>query len=357
MKRRSCVFGSVAISLCLGGGPIAAEESAPAPEIVEEESAPVPEVAAPVAAAEDTGAGNAGSRGFHIVGELLIVQPTLDDSYFVLTAPSSNVPSGQRKNNEYDGEPAFRFGVGYAVGDTGRELELGYTWIDAEASETVGGTNLSAALGSPDFASSFEDYAGVASADSEFSFQRIDAQVIQSWDLSDAEFNLRFGVEWVDFRVSEEYVFVNAVTAGLVHGASRSWGIGPDVGIGLRYDICQACGIPGVFSLNLGSSVGLVLGETHSRTTELITGVAPNAVRDDETSRVIPSLHARGGFSYAVPVAERVGLSVNVGYQIDSYLDGARRIAFVDDVADGLASTDSYDVSVQGLYASLGVVF
>ena len=68
-------------------------------------------------------------------------------------------------------------------------------------------------------------------------------------------------------------------------------------------------------------------------------------------------IHARVGVGYEVPLADRIAATVGVGYQIDTHLRGLTRMEFVDDVGRGLASTDYYDFDLQGVYASIGVVF
>ncbi|MGH7336466.1 MAG: Lpg1974 family pore-forming outer membrane protein [Myxococcota bacterium] len=371
MKRGACALGMVLMGLWLGG-PVAAQESEsadppaeaadvmPAPPAPAEEAAPAPTpaAAAPAAAVE-------GTRGITVFGELLFLKPTLDDTYFAISSPAptpfTDPPSGHRVNGDFDFEPAFRIGAGYEFAESGREVELSYTRLDAEASETVSGSFLWATRGSPNFTFTFGantgGYSGSASAEIDAQYQRIDAHVTLPLEVSDIDLGLSLGFEWADFRVGEDYVYVDtgAGRVGKVTAASRSWGIGPEVGLGLDYEICEPWDIPGVFSLRAGSSVGLLLSETHTRASQL--GAATFSARDDETSRVITALHARVGVGYAMPLADRIEATFGVGYQIDTHLRGLSRIEFVDDVGRSLATTDYQDFDLQGVYLSFGVVF
>ena len=356
MKRRSRAVGSWLLALGLAAGPVAAEEPAAAPPAAE-----TPPAADTPAASDPPPASDAPPALVpRVFAELLVLRPTLDDTAFVVISKASTAfPSGKRESDEFDYEPAFRIGAGYEIGDTGRSVELSYTRLEAEATETVAGNFLWATVGHPDLTTSFEHYAGSASADIDADYQRIDLHVTQPWQVSGVELGLEFGLEWADFRVGERYRYVNngTATTGVVDLASRSWGIGPEIGLGLGFEICSACIIPGAFSLSAGSSLALLLTDTNMRASSVASGAPVASIGDDETSRVIPAIHARAGFSYAVPVAEHVAATAGVGYQIDTYLNGLTRAAFVDDVGQALVSTRDYDFDLQGIYLALGLVF
>ncbi len=397
MKRSSCALGVVVMGLWVAGAPIGAEEApveevapaeqaapaepapaepvAPAEPAPPEESVPAEQVAPPESAWSKMPAGAAAvlDAGAPMVfAELLFLKPTLDDTYFAVNSPAQGTaqgpgqvaPSGRRVNDDFDFEPAFRIGAGYEFAETGREVELSYSRLDAEATESVSGNFLWATRGSPDFAFNFGPntggYAGSASAKIEAQYQQIDAHVTQPWHVLGLDVGLELGFEWADFRVGEDYVYVDTAfpAVGSVSAASRTWGIGPEVGIGLDYEICEPWDIPGAFSVRAGSSIGLLLSETHTRAANHRDLPALHfAVEDDETSRVLTAIHARVGIGYEVPLADRIAATVGVGYQIDTHLRGLTRMEFVDDVGRGLVSTDYYDFDLQGVYLSFGVVF
>jgi hypothetical protein len=340
----------MAAGLWVAASSIAAED-APAADTA---PAPVETTAPSPAPASEPTAGQP-----RLIAELLFLKPTLDGTYFVIQSPaSSTFPSGQRTSNDYGYEPAFRIGAGYTFPEAGgRSVELSYTRLDADASETVAGDFLWATVGRADFASVFENYSGIATARTDAQYQRIDAHVTQPWQFAGIDVGFLFGAEWADFRVGERYAFASAAADGSVSSASRTWGIGPEVGLDLAWEICHACGVPGAFTLNAGSSVGVLLSETNGRATDTLTGAPLLAVRDEQSSRVLPAIHARVGLRYALALHDRIGLTAGAGYQIDSYQRGLKRLSFVDDVADALVTTDYYDFDAQGVYASLGLVF
>ena len=366
MKRRACALALV-VGFCfwigLGTRSRAAAEDAPAAEAASPaEPAAVPEP--PAAAGEERSRET--PAGFRLIGELLFLKPTLDDTSFVIVsatapppAPPFSGPVGQRVSDDFGYEPAFRIGAGYQFAESGRSVELGYTRLAADASESVTGAHLWATRGSPRFGASFLDYPGSAAAQIDVDYQRIDAHVSQPWQLSDLGLALQFGFEWAQFRVGEEYTYANSANGftGRVSNASRSWGIGPDLGLALSYAICRACGIPGTFSLAGGAAIGVLFSETDTRAGNSLLGSQTLSVRDDQTSRLLPAIHARVGLGYEVPVTTRVRATLGVGYQLDSYLRGLARSSFVDDVARGQSTTDYYDFDLQGVFVSFGVVF
>ena len=186
MKRRICALGTWLIALGLAAGPVAAQDVVPAPAA----DAPA-----------ETVARSAAPRVF---AEVLFIRPTLDDTAFVLSSPvSTTFPNGHRESDEFEYEPAFRIGAGYTIAESGRSIELSYSRLESEATETLAGDFLWATVGHPDFVTSFENYTGSASADIDADYQQIDLHVTQPWQVSGMDLGLLFGLEWADFRVGE----------------------------------------------------------------------------------------------------------------------------------------------------------
>jgi hypothetical protein len=373
----------VTLGLCLAAVPIAAQDveeeptaaapaaTGPAAEEAPPAEAPADTTATPPASEPATAPASAtvpALAGVDFFGELLFLKPTLDDSFFAIRASEPSVspdpPHGRRINDDFDYEPAFRIGARRSFGDAGRSWELSYTRLEAEATRTVSGDFLWATRGSPDFTFVFGGnppggYQGSASADIDADYQRIDAHVTQPWQLAGIDLGLQFGFEWADYRVGERdtYVDTGAGRTGSVSAASRTWGIGPEVGLALAYEIPEPLDVPGTFRLQAGSSLGLLLSETNTRTSGEILGASVFGLSDDESSRVLTAIHARVGLGYLIPVSERIAAALGVGYQIDTHLNGLSRIQFVDDVGRGLATTQHDDFDLQGVYLSLGVAF
>src|SRR5262249_8229263 len=158
-----------------------------------------------------------------------------------------------RVNDEFDYEPAFRIGAGYEFAESRRTVEVAYTRLDADASQSVSGNFLWATQGSPDLTFAFGPntggFAGSAFADIDAAYQRIDADPTQPWRVSDLDLGLQLGIEWADYRVGEHYLYVDRIADrfGRVSAASRTWGIGPSVGLSVGYEIAAPFEIPGSF--------------------------------------------------------------------------------------------------------------
>src|SRR5258708_37754362 len=126
-------------------------------------------------------------------------------------------------------------------------------------------------------------------------YERIDAHMTQPLPIAgfdDLGLGLVLGFEWADFRVGEHYLCDNQSPGfGIGQGstASRTWGIGPELGLDLGYEICHACGIPGAISLSGAASIGVLFSETHTRASISEVGAPRVSARDDETSRLLPA--------------------------------------------------------------------
>src|SRR5215468_827934 len=257
MKRWSCALGVVGMGVCVWvsvlGGVARAQQVPEKPPFEEgapdEPAAPVPATppapaptpppAAPVAPSSGVAPG-----GISLFGELLFLKPTLDDTYFAIRSPAAgtfpNAPSGQRVNDDFEYEPAFRIGAGYEFPETGRAVELSYTRFDENASESVAGNFLWATRGSPNFTFTFGGntggYAGTASAEIDAQYQKIDLHGTQPWHVSGLDVGLQLGFEWADFRIGEDYAYIERVRAGSAAsrrlrargGSARRWASGSD---------------------------------------------------------------------------------------------------------------------------------
>jgi hypothetical protein len=302
--------------------------------------------------------GDAAGGTFRFSADYVFLKPQVGDTFFALAAPASNtIPTGDRKNNDLDYHSGFRVAGGYELPGSGRELELAYTRLGLDQSRTVAGSFLWATLGRADFTSNFENYAGSASSDLDLTYQRIDASFAQPVRVSDLDLSLRFGIEYASLRLREEYRYTSLAALGQIGETSRTWGIGPEVGLGLDYQILASQGwLPGDLSVDMLSSASLLISQTNTRANNVVNGTPLLDVTDDDTSRIIPAFHTRLGFTYGMPVMG-FGAALSVGYQLDTYLGALSDVTYPDDVADGLADTDTQDFDAQGLYTSLTLRF
>jgi hypothetical protein len=309
------------------------------------------------ATTEDTGA----EGTLSVSADFVFLKPSVGDTFFAVANPASNtVPNGDRKNNDPDYEPGFRVAGGYQFAGSGRELELAYTRLALDQSKTLGGSFLFATLGTPDFSSNFENYAGSAQSQLDLTYERIDASFAQPVRVSDLDLSLHFGIEYASLRLREEYRYT-AIGLGQIGESSRTWGIGPQAGIGLAYELLASQGwLPGDLSVGILSSASLLVSQADSRANNTIDFTPGNGtvdpvtfldVTDEDTSRIVPAFHTRLGFTWGMPVMG-VPAAVSVGYQLDTYLGMLTEVAYPDDVGDGLATTDTQDFDAQGLFVS-----
>lgn len=158
--------------------------------------------------------------------DFLYLLPTVDDTYFVLTSgPTATNPVGTRHNNDFGYNPAFRVGAEYAFCDTGRDIQLFYTYLHATEHATVSGTNIWATAGSAAFSNAYDNFDGSASSKLKLLYQRFDMNVSQhALNASGLHFYLQPGLEYAYFRLQEkERYTIPSVAVGTVHKQSRGW--------------------------------------------------------------------------------------------------------------------------------------
>lgn len=307
-------------------------------------------------------AANPGPGQWQLSGDFVYLMPTLDDTYFVIDSPTASAfPSGIRKDNAPDFHPGFRVGLTYGFCDCCRTLRLDYTYLGFKQTDTVTGTNLWATKGRPDMISQFQDYSGEAASRLQYLYQRVNATMAQPvMDCCGLNVSLRYGLEYAFLRLNEEYAYVSATTIGLGREKSHTWGVGPQIGFDLEYELCKysdCC--PGTLSINFCSSASLLTGQTENsifNSTATTTTTTQLDVNSRNTWRIIPALHANIGLNYDMCICGYQG-ALEVGYEFNSYLRGLSRVNFPDDSADSLCANSYCNFDVQGLYVSARVSF
>jgi hypothetical protein len=313
-----------------------------------------------------SGAAHAGSGdaegSFHFSADFVYLKPSAGDTFFAIANPVSNtMPIGDRMNNDLDYHPGFRVAGGYRLPGSGRDLELAYTRLALDQSRAIEGSFLFATLGAPDFSSLFENYTGRAESQLELTYERIDATFAQPVRVADLDFSLHFGVEYASTRLREEYRYASATALGQIGESARTWGIGPQAGLGLDYGLFEGqAWLPGDLSIGMLSSASLLISQVASRANNAVDVTPGNGlvdpvtlvdVDDEDTSRIVPALHTRLGVTWGMPVMG-IPAAVSVGYQLDTYLGLLNEVTYPDDVGDGLADTDTQDFDTQGLFVS-----
>ena len=335
-------------------------------------------------------------------GDYLYFLPTVDDTYFVIDSPtltgvpgSTDYPSGKRKNNDFGFHSGFRAGAEFAMCHGERELEAYYTYLSTKTRRTVSGdylwatscpTALSEVADPTNFTSVFQDYSGTAFSKLSLFYERLDVDFSQQiFNAHGVHGYVKAGLECARLRLHEyrEYVSYNQQITNfftlpgpdiaIYKQKSQSSGIGPQVGLAIDYNFyeTQSCqSTRHAFSMTGLFSGSILVSQQKSKTYDLtsvyngeltdFTDQIWQALKDEKTWRMLPVLHARVGFNYTVRGCS-AGLSLEVGYEFNSYIRGLQRPIFTgsngfpSSIGESFNQYDNFDI--QGLYANLGISF
>lgn len=300
------------------------------------------------------------TNNWEVSAEFLYLMPTADDTYFVLDAnvSSTTAPNGKILNNNFSFSPGFRVGAGYDLANTSA-FELSYTWLQATQNRTVTGSFLWATVGAPDFASTFENYAGSASSNLNSLYESLEARFTHNlWHCNDVDIELIGGIESAYMRLSENYTYqISGGALGTVYRKGTTWGVGPQVGFGLDYVVLRSsCNPSNVLSLVAVTSGSLLTGESRSNQRNVNAGVTLINTNYETTWRVFPAFHAKLGVNYDTKISN-FNTSFGIGYEFNSYIRSLLRPQYYDDVVEAQSYNvyDNYDN--QGLYVSANLRF
>lgn len=291
--------------------------------------------------------------------EYLYLNPSIDDTYFVLDAPL--LAGGTKQNNDFNFHSGFRVGAIWALCECNTELEVYYTYLKSNDKRTVTGPTLTPVIGSPLFIADVGVVDGSATSHLHDLYQRGDFFVSTGvFPNCCVDFRVLAGVEYAYHRINEYASYTSlGVLTGTVYHRSRLSGAGPQLGFEVDYPLWTTCGCyPGTLSLDFISTASLLASRSSERSNNtIVAGVSILDVVDRHTWRVIPAFHARVGLNYATWF-DCFGASLEVGYQIDTYVRAVTREQFLatTDIA-GAAVTNYYNYSVQGLYVAGNVSF
>jgi hypothetical protein len=307
-----------------------------------------------------------------VTGEYLYLKPSIDDTYFVIKSPTPEdnvLVWGDEINNNFKFSSGYRVGLAYAFCECDRELSFSYSHLDANHKKRVRGEFLNPSVGIEDFSYYLTNYSGTAASKLHARYQRFDALFSQKiFQCCGTDIRLVLGLEYADLKAGQKMRYRQedqtcdeegfCVFSGKVKQHSKTWGVGPEVGIDFDYDLCQlsTC-LPGGLSLNFVSTGSLLLGESKShlafryKTSE---GNYPFDVRQQKSTRIIPAYHAKLGINYDFCLCNWEG-SVGVGYEFNTYLRSLLRTNNAGFYGYGLTSHEYNDFDLQGFFASLSV--
>lgn len=283
--------------------------------------------------------------------DFLYLKPSVDDTFFVVKASEAQeVPSGQKHNNEFGFKPGFRIGGVYALCDCNQELQVYYTRLSANHRKSVSG-NFLWRPGST--AAATVGFAGGAESNLHTLYQRVDANFAQqTYSCCGLDVYLQLGLEFASFHLKERHNYTLTGNGSFSnHQQSKSCGLGPQLGMALEYELCDCSEyLPGSWSITGLASGSLLASQNKLRNQQ--TGLN---LRDQNTWRLVPALHARIGLNYATTI-DCYEANLEVGYEFNSYLRGLTRNGFPNSLAN-LNPVGHYNYDLQGLYVSASVQF
>ena len=276
--------------------------------------------------------------------------------FFVIKSPATSVlPNGTIRNNDFGFKSGFRLGGVYALCDCKREFQVYYTRLSAGHSKRVSGDRLwgPVGIGTIEGEGSLYPFEGTAQSDVHSLYQRVEANFAQqTFDCSGLDVYLQLGFEFASFNYRQNDVYARTVGATIDRRQkSKTWGIGPQVGLAVEYDLCDCSEyLPGRWSLTGLASGSLLVSESKLRNQQ---GVALTHLRavDDPAWRIVPAVHARIGLNYGTTI-QCYETNFEVGYEFNSYFRGLARSGFPNSGTTGLNPVGFYNYDLQGLYIS-----
>lgn len=215
--------------------------------------------------------GGCGGWGWYV--DFLFLKPTVDDTYFVLNSPQSTAfPNGLRLNNDFDYEPGVRIGAMFWGDGDGADLQIDYTWLEADTTRTVAGDFLWATVGRSDFASAFENYGGTATSELDLAYNAFNAQFSRPLQALGSNVSFLYGVEFAKLDFDQRYAFEDAQQLGTIVESADTWGLGAKLGLSGDHVVRQTDS--GYWSFTWMSAISLLAGESEASHVNRLNGVA-----------------------------------------------------------------------------------
>lgn len=290
--------------------------------------------------------------------EFLYLLPSIDDTYYVLQGTTLGVPNGDRFNNDFRFKPGFRVGALFGI-HCGAELQVYYTRFTESRNKTVAGNNLWAGQGSAEFAGNFGDYSGFATSYLALKYQQADA--LLAFELCGCcPFHAYFqgGLDYADFSLNETYTYnvPSAGDLGIVDRQNKTWGIGPQFGFEMDFDLCEFYRWSGKLSFIGACRGALLASQSRENEADVANDDIAFAVNDRKTWRVIPTMHTKLGVNY-LWCCQCFSAALEVGYEFTSYFRGITRTISTDDISEATIVNHYTNFDLQGLYVALDISF
>lgn len=304
---------------------------------------------------------------FEIIGEALIMRPTSCDLNYVARVPLIDDAVefvGTERGICPDYNWGFRVGVGY-IHCCEHDARLIFSHLktsDHDSQEAAPGDVLAITWGWPRGVADFP-FGGVA--------QTADEKVRFEWNAVDAEVAMRkmptcdffvrghVGLHYAALKLNRtahyEAVDGDDIFDATIQENSHSWGIGPRIGLDLRYEL--VCG------LGVGAHAGLAIlaGEGHDTNHQLflipVSFVEQQAplqeplsldIRHRSRCMVFPEFDVSLGVNYLWGCSNCFSLLTEVGYEFRSYLNGLLRTTFNSTDVTNIQSCEN--MNIDGVY-------
>ena len=255
---------------------------------------------------------------FSVTGEWLCLNPIVDNTAYVIDNAIEGVligfpQIGPRKEHELDYHSGFRVQGMYALSDCYRDIRFAWAHLDVNDTASVSGPFLHPTKGYHQF--TVGEYSGSAISKIDFDFDRVELlfghRFINCYGL---EAILEAGLQYAKIETKQHITY--APTRGfdhIVNTDSRYWGVGPQIGLNLAYDVFSCFSVVGVANgaLLVGNSeMRNVIGDRTAITVD---------TKSDDIRRLVPSFQMRAGLNYSFCLA-CFTFDFEGGYEFLAYL-------------------------------------
>ena len=305
--------------------------------------------------------------------ELLYFQPTMDQSYYVISSTnnffSGNFfPDGTRHNNTAPYKPGYRVEALYDLCNGVNEFDFRFTSFTGGHTSSVAGPVLFDTIGYPgDGAQSPEDTFnnGFSKTKGSFKYYAGDATFNRLFlDCFPENFTFLFGLHYAYIQFKQNFssggFFLDheALLANSQHLTSEShfWGVGPQFGLDYRYNFewCDA----EVVSVFGNCRAALLCSNTKSNFhyDTLRTGSVGVNIRNEPLIRITPTIDARLGLSYNFCCLSYEA-NIELGYELVWYSNSIDSIVGLDVAFPGNTIDAFSSLNLQGPFLALSLRF
>jgi len=274
-------------------------------------------------------------------------------------------------------DPTYDWGfyaqVGYLFPCTGNDLTLGYTYLNANASDVseLGRASRNLSVLPFDQLLNDEDFDtgnNIVTSNASFDLNAVDLEGGQRFTTGAFDIRMFAGVRYA--RIAQK--LTTDIPDGLGFGddfeatyyASQSFsstfrGIGPRIGADGRYCLSSGFGL----DAHLGAS--LLVGNISSNYIDqfiLVSAIGKDGIpisdsafeaKNNNTNRLVPNIDAKLGvdYTYAIPGCHKSAIVFEAGYQTTNYFNASDKSTVVDPSGTSFAYQNrTNDVSFDGIY-------